>query len=253
MRAMKNTPSAQADCIHIPPTNVLTLAAVAVARTRYPWLDFHDPLAERVWRGLGADASCISDIELRAALGRTLMIDKVVHRWALGRRNCRVVELGSGLSTRYARMPELMQPLASIDEPSIACVRREVFPKPRPFVQMSVPLDERGWIRAVVATRATPLVVVEDAFLDVQRRDVIAILCSLAAELPSGSLLAASYGLGTRFVVADSEAKRASLEVRVGRSNGAQEIVRFPRFAWVTPPSPLDGLELPAVALLEVV
>lgn len=248
---MKSTSSAQrADCIDVPPTNVLTLAAVAVAHTRYPWLDFHDPLAERVWRGLGADASRISDLEMRAALRRTLVIDDHARRWARGRRDRRVVELGSGLSTRYARLPELMRPIAAIDEPSIAGVRREVFPEPRPFVQMSAPLEERGWIRAVVATRATPLVVVEDAFLDLRRHDVIAILCSLAAELPSGSLLAASYGPGARFVVADSGAKRASLEVHI---HGDHEIVRFPRFAWVTPPSPRDGLELPAVALLEVV
>jgi hypothetical protein len=118
---------------------------------------------------------------------------------------------------------------------------------------MSAELEERAWIRAVVATRATPLVVVEDAFLDLSDRDVLAILCSLAAELPTGSRLVASHGPRARFAIADGEAKRASLAVHVAPSLGAEEIVRFPRFAWVSPPTPFDGVEIPAVALLEVV
>ena len=250
---MNTAPRAHDDWIDVPTTNVLTLAALAVAHTRYPWLDFRDPLAEHVWQSLGADASRLSDIELRAALGRSLLIDKYVQRWMHGRRDGRVVELGSGLSTRYARLPYMARPLASIDEPSIADVRREVFPKPRAFVQLSSPLEDRGWVRAVVAARATPFVVVEDAFLDVRRCDVIAILCSLAAELPTGSRLAASFGPRTRFGVADDTARRASLEVRVQHQRCPDEIVRFPRFAWVMPPSPLEGASLPGVALLEVV
>lgn len=250
---MVMTPLVTADSVDVPPTNVMTLAAVAVAHTRYPWLDFRDQLAERVWQGLGADASRLSDTELRAALGRTLAIDEVVRRWSRGRRDGRVVELGSGLSTRHARLTELIRPLASIDEPSMAGVRREVFPKPRPFVQMSTPLEDRSWIRAVVAAKATPFVVVEDAFLDMRPRDVVGILCALSAELPSGSLMAASYDRRARFVVADGSAARASLEVRISGARGTQEIVRFPRFTWVVPPTPLDGVDLPAVALLEVV
>lgn len=249
---MNRSPADQGEWIELPVTNVLTLAAVAAAGTRYPWLDFRDSLAERVWRSLGADASHISDIELRAALARTLEIDKLVRRWALGREGGWVVELGSGLSTRHARLLECTRPLASVDVPRLASVRRDVFPESSGFVQVSAPLEERGWIRALVATRGAPFVVVEDAFLDSDGREVLAILCALAAELPRGSLIAASHGPRARFVVADATARRASLGVRVVLAGGRAQIARFPRLAWVLPPSPLDGTELAAVALLEV-
>jgi O-methyltransferase involved in polyketide biosynthesis len=248
---MDAAPTTRADWIDVPPTNVLTLAANAVAHTRYPWLDFRDPLAEHVWQRLGACAGQLSDRALRAALGRTLLLDKLARRWAQRRRGGRIIEVGSGLSTRHARLTELVSPLLAIDEAPLARIRREVFPAPHAFTQVAAPLEERHWVREAAASRGALFVLVEDAFLDLRSSDVLATLTSLAAEMPCGSLLAASFGPRARFVVAHPSARRATLEVQVEHACGAQEIVRFPRFTWRGPPSPLDGEQLSAVALLE--
>lgn len=237
-----------ADWIDIPLTNVLTLAAVAAAHTRYPWLGFRDPLAEQVWQQLGASAGRLSDRALRAALGRTLLLDKLVGQWAgdVGR----VIEVGAGLSTRYARLTGLGAPLLAVDEEPLAEVRRSVFPAPHAFTQVAAPLEQRGWIQRAAAARRALFVVVEDAFLDLHTSDVLATLESLAAEVPEGSLLAVSHGPRARFVVANPGARRATLEVRVERACGARRVVRFPRFTWVAPPSEGDEASDSAVALL---
>lgn len=248
---MDADPTPQTDWIDVPPANVLTLAANAVAHARYPWLYFRDPLAEHVWRRLGASAGQLSDRALRAALGRTLLLDKLARRWAPGLQRGRIIEVGSGLSTRHARLTELASPILTVDEAPLAEIRREVFPAPHAFTQVTAPLEERDWIRRAAAARGALFVLVEDAFLDLRSCDVLATLTSLAAEMPRGSLLAASFGPRTRFVVAHPHARRATLEVQVERACGARERVRFPRFAWITPPSPLDGAQLSAVALLE--
>lgn len=241
------------DSIDLPPANVLTLAALAVAHSQYPWLDFRDPLAERVWRWLGADASRVSDVDLRAALGRSLEIDKFARRWARGRGDGRIVEVGAGLSTRHARMDPAALSLTAIDRTPLARVRREVFPAPRAFQQIEAALEGRGWVRALARRSGALFVIIEDAFLDRRSCDVIAALSSLVADLPRGSVIAASHGGRARFVVANPGARRASLEVRIFGDDRREEIVRFPRLRWMIAPSPLDGIELPAVALLEAV
>lgn len=248
---MDADPTTRADWIDVPPTNVLTLAATAVAHTRYPWLDFRDPLAEHVWQRLGACAGQLSDRALRAALGRTLLLDKLARRWAAGRQGGRIIEVGSGLSTRHARLTELGSPILTVDEAPLAEIRREVFPAPHAFTQVAAPLEERDWIREAAASRSALFVLVEDAFLDLRSSDIIATLASLAAEMPRGSLLAASFGPRARFVVAHPSARRATLEVQVKHGCGSEEIVRFPRFTWRGPPSPVDGAQGSAVALLE--
>ena len=172
---MSSTPAAQAQWIRVPASNVLTLAAVAVARSRYPWLDFHDPVAEHLFRELGGEVSGIADIELRTAIGRTVQIDELVRRWALGQRRGCVVELGSGFSTRYARLREFRLPVVSVDEPPGAHARRQVFPERPSFAELTARLAERGWVRAAVGADGAPFVVVEDAFLDADANEVAAI------------------------------------------------------------------------------
>ncbi len=246
---MDASPATPADWIDVPSTNVLTLAANAVAHARYPWLAFRDPLAEQVWQRLGASALELSDRALRASLGRTLELDKLARRWAGEHRDGRIIELGSGLSTRHARMPELGSPLLTVDEAPLARIRHEVFPAPHAFTQVAAPLEGRDWIRRAAA-RGPLFVIVEDAFLDLRTGDILETLSSLAAELPCGSLLAASYGPRARFAVAHPGALRATLEVHVPYPCGAAAVVRFPRFAWMRPPSACDSAQLASVALL---
>ncbi|APR87334.1 hypothetical protein A7982_12683 [Minicystis rosea] len=240
-----------ADWIDVPLTNVLTLAATAVAHTRYPWLGFRDPLAEAVWLELGACEGELEDRALRAALGRTLQLDDFARAWTHETPRGRVVEVGAGLSTRHARLTGLASPILSVDEAPLAEIRRAVFPTHHTFTQVTAPLEQRSWMRRAAAPREALFVVVEDAFLDLDTGDVLTTLASLAAELPPGSRLAVSHGPRARFAVANPGARRATLEVHAEHESGERQVARFPRFTWVTPPSTGEDEPGPEVALLE--
>ncbi len=141
--------------------------------------------------------------------------------------------------------------MVTVDEAPLAEIRRDVFKGPRAFTQLEAPLEDPRVDSAgdrVAPRRLRPR---RGCISRSQSSDILATLTSLSAEMPRGSLLAASYGPRARFVVANPLARRATLEVQI-EERGAKEIVRYPRFTWMARPNPLDGAVDSAVALLEV-
>jgi len=233
--------------VEIPLSTIVSLAACAVP---HPQGAAADPVAEHVWQRLGVCPARLSMLEVDAARHRAAALDTVARSFAARYPNGTIVELGSGLSTRHARLAELAITFVSVDEPPIAALREELFGDPLPYVQVAMALEDRRWSRAVVAASREVLVLVPDAFVDLDPRDVVDTLVALSAELPVATTIVAAHGPRTQLCVARPAMRHPSLEVRVDRGFGDLEAIRIPRLRWVEPPLPDDGADLPALARL---
>jgi O-methyltransferase involved in polyketide biosynthesis len=137
------------------------------------------------------------------AFAETLAVDRLVAAWHELRPGSPVLEIGAGLSTRFARVSALDARFITVDEPAVAELRRELFDGDYEALwQLSGHLEKADWLTRVLAPKRPVCVVLEGVLSALHPTDALALLDNLATQLRPSSRIIATFSERTQITPA---------------------------------------------------
>jgi len=173
----------------VPETLLVPLYARAVeSRRKRPILE--DPKASAMVESIDWDFARFG--QRWRVLGCTLrgaMFDECVKKFLRSHAEGTVVEIGSGLNTRFERLDNGCVRWFDLDLPEVAALRRKFFADSERRTTLAASVLETGWMAAVRRSPGPYLFVAETVFAYLAEREVKAALAQLAENFPSATLL----------------------------------------------------------------
>ena len=201
-------------CLELPFNQIASLAARGQKAREGA---FYDPIAADLWDCLEQHIDSVpSNEQMGRAFAETVAVDRWVADWHELRPGSAVLEIGAGLSTRFARSFAREARYITVDEPAIAELRRELFDGDcEALWQLSGHLEKADWLARVLAPRRPVCVVLEGVLSALHPTDALALLDNLATQLRPGSRVIATFSDGARL----TPAQGTSLRLACGASS----------------------------------
>lgn len=200
-------------------TAILTLRARADEQWRTDRL-FVDPLAPQWLRKVGwpPELDLWYSPRVQSFLAfRADEIDRVLSRWLASHADSAVIELGCGLSTRWARFPAA-RAWIDLDLPEVIAAREQLGAGGPSHKHLALSVLDRAWLDEV--PRGEVFVIAEGLFYYLPREEVDALFADMRARLPGATIAfdvlgamdwdqiskrSQAVGAGVRWMVPDFE------------------------------------------------
>ncbi|HEY4018939.1 MAG TPA: class I SAM-dependent methyltransferase [Pseudonocardiaceae bacterium] len=147
---------------------------------------FHDPLAERLYRGIDYDYERFGKPNQTHPL-RARTLDIAIRAYLDRHPAASVVALGEGLQTTYWRLGRPDVDWLSVDLPPVIELRERLFPPEPRMTAIAVSALDRAWMDAVDPARGV-FISAEGLFMYFQRDQVMSLIAECAARFPGGRL-----------------------------------------------------------------
>lgn len=158
--------------------------AEAVADRLAPALaEAPDRLARNLARGKVRD-DLVVHIVLRAR-----QYDHYAKQFSRRHEGCLVVNLGSGLDTRFFRIDDGSLTLFDVDLPEVIALKRRLLPETDRYRMIGRSVLDHGWMDEVAAAGGPCIFLAEGLFMYLPAGDVKALVLALQERYPGGELV----------------------------------------------------------------
>lgn len=147
---------------------------------------FHDPLAERLYRGIDYDYERFGKPNQSHPL-RASTLDNAIRAYLDPHPAATVVALGEGLQTTYWRLGQPGIDWLSVDLPPVIDLRERLFPQEQRLTALPASALDRAWMDVPDPARGV-FISAEGLFMYFQRDQVMALIADCAARFPGGRL-----------------------------------------------------------------
>ncbi len=175
------------------PKILMPLWARAIEQ-QYPEPIIYDGKSAELVASIDYDFSQLSppDFSLTSCCLQSVLIDRWVQNYLRHYPDGVVVEMGTGLSTRFERLDNGRVRWFEMDSPAVMAVRRQFFQEHnrRQFIETAVTAIDWDWVNRVKkSTLAPPLLIAEDFLMSLRKSQVQQILTGLADNFYGSILL----------------------------------------------------------------
>ncbi|MEV5341501.1 class I SAM-dependent methyltransferase [Streptomyces sp. NPDC052676] len=159
--------------------------------SRKPEPALHDPRAEEIVASIDYDFTRFDGLpSLVGSVLRTALFDVWVSDFLAEHPAGTVVEIGTGLNTRYERVGSSRAPWFDLDLPDVIDLRRAFFTDTPLRTMISASVTDRAWTDAVASGVGGPYFFAAEAVLPFLERAQVRHVVDLIAERFPGALLA---------------------------------------------------------------
>lgn len=172
-------------------TLLIPLGARA-AETRLPWGLFKDPKAVTLTERVAYDFAKLplGSVTQIAVAVRTAILDGAVRRFLAANPGALVLNLASGLDTRFWRLGAETLQWVDVDLPDALALRRALLPEEPNRKTIAGSVLEEAWCDEVPLAPGQPmLILVEGLFMYLTRDEVRAVLERLARRFPGAEVI----------------------------------------------------------------
>ncbi|GAA2258732.1 tetracenomycin C synthesis protein [Streptomyces ruber] len=156
---------------------------------RKPEPALRDPRAEEIVASVDYDFSRFDDSpSLVGSVLRTALFDQWVSDFLTGHPEGTVVELGTGLNTRYERTDNGRARWFELDLPDVVDLRRDFFTDTPRRTTIAAPVTDRAWSDMVASGSKAPYFFAAEAVLPFLTEDEVRGVVDVVAERFPGSL-----------------------------------------------------------------